>query len=628
LDRSLTAAGAPMSPVRRKGTETLPAPGSFRALVRFYFRQTAPRAYVAVALQVLLAFLGGIGLLMLVPFLYVVGLDGAAAQHGVTGFAARAAGSIGLSLSLELGLLAFIALITTISLVRYRQTILGATIVHDFERGLRDRLHEAMTRADWLTTVRMRASETAHVTSSDIGRVVHAAQELQALVGSAIVAAVSVAVALYLSPAVTLVTLLTGGVMFLLLERYTRRAMETGDALRERGKLFYSAMIEHLAGVKVSKSFGLEDRHIQRFRSITRDMAEQSLTFTRLSASGKLWQDVGGATVLSAFLYFAAAVRGVPVADLVVLVIIFSRLLPRMGFLQQNWQRLHHYLPAFAAYESMYGALAAAAELPARVDAPPLQLSEALVFERVTFQYGERAAPALRDVNLAIPAYATTAVVGSSGAGKSTLADIAMGLLRPNSGRVLVDGEPLDGDRMWRWRRAIGYVPQDTFLFHDTIRSNLLWANPQAAENELWGVLQQVASDEFVARLPDGLDTVVGDRGVRLSGGERQRIALARAMLRRPSLLLLDEATSALDSENERRIQQALEALHGALTVVVIAHRISTIREADQIIVLDGGRVRESGSWKVLAERPAGHFAAMLRAGRAAAGEHDEELVL
>jgi ABC-type multidrug transport system fused ATPase/permease subunit len=159
----------------------------------------------------------------------------------------------------------------------------------------------------------------------------------------------------------------------------------------------------------------------------------------------------------------------------------------------------------------------------------------------------------------------------------------------------------------------VGYVPQDAFLFHDSIRRNLIWARPGATEDEVVGALRQ-ASAEFVLRLPDGLDTVVGDRGVLLSAGQRQRVALARALLRQPALLVLDEATSALDSENERAIQAATRSLHGRVTVLVIAHRLSTVREADRIHVLEAGRVVEAGTWSELVSRSEGRFRALCEA--------------
>jgi len=174
-----------------------------------------------------------------------------------------------------------------------------------------------------------------------------------------------------------------------------------------------------------------------------------------------------------------------------------------------------------------------------------------------------------------------------------------------------VDGVPIRGPWLGAWRQAIGYVSQDTFLFHDTVRVNLLWAWPEASEADLHRALQHAAADEMVAALPQGLDTVLGDRGVRLSGGERQHLALARALLRRPSLLLLDEATSALDTANEQRIYGALADLHGELTIVMIAHRLSTVRTADHILVVEAGRVVETGTWGALWARPGGRFRAL-----------------
>jgi ATP-binding cassette subfamily C protein len=169
----------------------------------------------------------------------------------------------------------------------------------------------------------------------------------------------------------------------------------------------------------------------------------------------------------------------------------------------------------------------------------------------------------------------------------------------------------------------VAYVPQETFLFHDTIRSNLLWARSEATTEEIHDALRMAAADSFVSRLPQGLDTLVGERGIRLSGGERQRLALARAVLRRPMLLVLDEATSALDSENERKIQQAIESLHGELTIVVIAHRLSTVRHADQIVVMEGGRVAETGTWESLCAQPHSRLALLLRAAESSLSSSD-----
>ena len=256
---------------------------------------------------------------------------------------------------------------------------------------------------------------------------------------------------------------------------------------------------------------------------------------------------------------------------------------------------------------------AAAEPEPARSE--EIELREAARLEGVSFAYGQSGGPlAVSDLDLTIMAGKTTAIVGPSGAGKSTIADLVMGLIQPSEGRVLVDGRLLRADQIRSWRSRIGYVPQDTFLFHDTVRENLLWASPDASDEEIREALRMAAAEDFVFGLSDGMETVLGDRGVRLSGGERQRLALARALLRKPALLILDEATSNLDSENERRIQGAIEKLHGNMTILIITHRLFTTRCADVTYVVEQGHLVESGSIDALVSRENGRFLELCRA--------------
>lgn len=243
-----------------------------------------------------------------------------------------------------------------------------------------------------------------------------------------------------------------------------------------------------------------------------------------------------------------------------------------------------------------------------------IDLRHYIRFEKVSFNYDEGKTPAISNLDLLIKAGETTAIVGPSGAGKSTIADLVMGLIVPDEGWILVDGTQLTPERIKTWRDQIGYVAQDTFLFHDTIRANLLWAHPGATEEEIDHALRLAAIEEFVAGLPRGLNTILGDRGVLVSGGERQRLALARALLRRPSLLILDEATSFLDSENEKRIQMAIEKLHRQMTILLISHRLSTVRAADFIYVLEDGCLVESGTWDSLLANKKGRFFALCQA--------------
>ena len=241
----------------------------------------------------------------------------------------------------------------------------------------------------------------------------------------------------------------------------------------------------------------------------------------------------------------------------------------------------------------------------------PLILKEGIELKGLSFSYNNGEKKALNNINLNIPVNSNIAITGHSGSGKSTLIDILTGLLEPLEGEVLIDGTPLKGENLYAWRRSIGFVPQETFLFHGTVRENLLWAKPSATEEEIWNALELSASD-FIKKFPMGIETPLGDRGTGLSGGERQRIALARAILRNPSLLILDEATSSLDVENESKIFRAIEELKGKITMITIAHRISTIRNADEIIFLDGGSIIERGTFNEL-KKKGGKFSDLVK---------------
>jgi len=216
-------------------------------------------------------------------------------------------------------------------------------------------------------------------------------------------------------------------------------------------------------------------------------------------------------------------------------------------------------------------------------------------FEDVHFEYDE-GVPVLRGVSFDAPAGSTTALVGSSGSGKSTLVGLVMAFNRPNQGRVLIDGRDLSSIRMTEYRKALGVVLQENFLFDGTVAENIRFANPAASMDEVREVAKLANCDVFVEGFPDGYDTVVGERGVKLSGGQRQRVAIARALLADPSILVLDEATSSLDTESEALIQEGLRHLREGRTTFVIAHRLSTIRSADQILVVEGGEIVERGA--------------------------------
>jgi ATP-binding cassette subfamily B protein len=221
-----------------------------------------------------------------------------------------------------------------------------------------------------------------------------------------------------------------------------------------------------------------------------------------------------------------------------------------------------------------------------------------VVFDHVWFRYGDDWT--LEDVSLAVPAGTKTAIVGETGSGKTTLGYLVARLYEPDRGRVTIDGVDIRDLTFSSLAAAVGVVSQETYLFHATVRENLRFAKPEASDDEIELAAQAAQIHHVIASLPEGYDTVVGERGYRFSGGEKQRIAIARTILRNPPILVLDEATSALDTETERAVQGALELLSEGRTTIAIAHRLSTIRDADQIVVLDAGRAAERGTHEEL----------------------------
>lgn len=227
-------------------------------------------------------------------------------------------------------------------------------------------------------------------------------------------------------------------------------------------------------------------------------------------------------------------------------------------------------------------------------------LKDKIEFEKVTLQYFPEQAPALQNINFVMPQGSVTALVGSSGAGKSSIADLLTGLYDPTAGKITIDDVELKAYSLESWRQQMGVVSQDTFIFNQPIIENIRYGKPDATEQEVMQAAKDAQAHDFIEALPNGYDTIVGERGYRLSGGQRQRVALARAILKQPEVLILDEATSALDSYSERLVQQALAMFQKDRTVLVVAHRLSTITGADQILVLEQGEIIEQGTHQEL----------------------------
>jgi ATP-binding cassette, subfamily B, bacterial MsbA len=358
---------------------------------------------------------------------------------------------------------------------------------------------------------------------------------------------------------------------------------------------------ETLAGIRLVKSSSAEERERERFRGLTSDYFAHFMhaEFARAAAAPMTEILAAAGTVI--LLWFGA--RMVVAGD-----ITGAQFVGFLGLSMKLYSPVKNVAkfpataqPGLIAAERVFEFLDAPAEIADAPDAQPISdFHQEIAFEDVTFTYRE-GEPVLSDISCTVKRGEVVALVGPSGAGKSTLVDLLGRFFEVKSGRIAIDGIDIRKVRLADLRGLMGIVSQETVLFHDTIRANIAYGRPDASDESIVHAATAAHAHDFISEMPEGYDTVVGERGVELSGGQRQRVAIARALLRDPPILIFDEATSSLDTESERLIQTAIETLLEGRTVFVIAHRISTVQSADQILVMDGGRIVQRGDHASLA---------------------------
>ncbi|QPC89329.1 ABC transporter ATP-binding protein [Mesorhizobium sp. INR15] len=573
------------------------------------------RTWAALAFLILGSLTEGVSILLLVPLLQLVGRsDQNYAIKLPNNEVMRWLAPDG-TVQLTTMLCALVGLVALQAGFNRFRALYMAGLLYDFVNRLRIDLFESIGKARWGIFTRMRSSDIDHALTGDIDRVQTTAFSLLMLIQAAVLLAGYLLVSLFISPVMTVFAGVVGIVMFAVLRPFRARAAAFGQLMTTNRQDQYRTVSEFLGGIKVAKSLNVEATYFTQLRSILERMKADNLNYVRNSTIGTALFQVASVVGLSLFIYVALVRFNLSLAEIVVLLLVFMRIAPRFMDMQTQIQQVLINLPAYAAMRSLQTRFNAEREMDdteAR-GGEKLSLATGLNIRNVSFGYGENSGrPAVSDITFGLPAGKVTALIGPSGSGKSTIADMLLGLLEPTAGNILADGVEINSTNRRRWRDQVAYVPQDVFLLHDTIAANLRLAAPQASEGDLWAALHSAHASDFVERLDHRLETVVGDRGVRLSGGERQRIALARALLRKPSLLILDEATSALDWQNQSLIAKSIEGLRGVMTILTIAHRPSMIAFADWVVAMENGRIVEVGQYRRLKEKSESRLSRML----------------
>lgn len=402
---------------------------------------------------------------------------------------------------------------------------------------------------------------------------------------AAIQAMVYVGVACLVSWKATLAALAAGLVIFYILRRLIGKARRAGERQTKLLKSLLGHLVDSLQSIKATKAMALDN------------LAESVLSKETNKLNKALRKEVLSKEYLRAFqeplrfifllggLYAALLFLRIPAATVLVLIFLIGRVLIQLGKVQEQYQKM---VVMESGYWSLQNKIKEAQQEKEEIlgTQPPV-LEKAIRLDRVSFAYAKKWV--LRDVSLAFPAGRITAIVGPSGTGKTTIVDLVIGLLRPNQGEILIDDLPLAQIDLRKWRHLIGYVPQESWLLHDSVLNNVTLGDPELTKEDAIEALRAAGAWEFVQTLPQKISSTVGERGGKISGGQRQRIAIARALVHKPKLLILDEATTALDPENETAICKTLGQLRGELTILAISHQPAVLEIADRAYRLENG---------------------------------------
>ena len=401
-------------------------------------------------------------------------------------------------------------------------------------------------------------------------------------------------VALNISPLMTLYTLGGGVVLLFVVRPLLRRTRSIAERTALTEKQFSQFLSEHIIGMKSIKASGAEESALQKGSGQIGLLRTLSIRQALVrSVSSSLFQPVSLILVVILFMLTYSS-PGFSIISFGATLSLIQKIFTYLESGQNAIQSISEFLPYAQNISAFKRHLDLHRELANR-GGKPIIFNGTLEFKGVSFAYNEDK-QVLKNIDFKVNVGETVGLIGPSGTGKTSVADLLLRLFKPTAGALIINCMPLDDMALDAWRKSIGYVPQEAFLLHSTIEENIRFYKESLTMEDIIDSAKQANIHDFIIGLPDGYQTTVGDRGVLLSGGQRQRIVLARALAGKPALLILDEATSALDHESEKLIQEAIYKLRGSVTVFIIAHRPSTVADADRILVLGGGRIVEEGT--------------------------------
>lgn len=504
----------------------------------------------------------------------------------------------------RLAVMAGVIILTIIlkNLAIYASTLTSSSLTRSLTCDLREAGLQLLLEVDLNFYAKTKVGDLINRLGGEVGRTASAISTAIKMIIIAITILVFVGLLLSISWQLTLASTAMLSLVALANQYAIYRSKCFGKQLSEMSRAYSIRVLEVLSGIRLVKATGNEEREYQQIKKLIRDREKADFESQVNSAAITPVSEVTGIVALMLIVFLSRLLFADEINSLSAVVLTYLLVL----------LRLLPFISQLNTVRSQFANTAASVEIVddfLRRDNKPFMgsgsvpygaLQDGVYFKQVSFAYSNHPNLVLQDVNLYLPRGTTLALVGASGAGKSTLADLLPRFYDPTSGCITLDNKNLREFELKSLRRAMGIVSQDTFLFNDSVHNNIAYARPEATDDEIIAAAKRANAYEFIVKLPQGLKTLIGDRGVMLSGGQRQRLAIARALLQNPEILILDEATSALDTVSERLVQAAIDEVSRDRTTLVIAHRLSTVQKAHQIAVMDQGRVVEIGTHKEL----------------------------
>ena len=527
----------------------------------------------------------GVSIVTLIPLLQMLEKN-SLGNNKVFAVLNKLVDSLGITISIELIIGLYFSLILFNALMQYAKTIWQSDVQQEFTANIRNDIFNKLIRSDWMYLSGQNRNEFSHILTTEIPAITALNFHLLTLLSAITIFIIYVILAFLVSFYFTLFVLVCGLILYLLMNSFITRSYAVGMDNFFTNRHLYKQFDDFWDMIKFAKIHGNEKYHLDRFDVQNQQFAKERKRLIRLNLTPQTINSVVSAFILSVFVYVGYKFGNMSLSSFLILILLFSRIFPQL-------MRTHTtYIQIISLFPSYENTMAMKNELEALLkDSSALRdtatskivLKKEITFDDISFGYN-RDKPLFDHISLTIPVRNITGIIGSSGIGKTTLMDIVTGLLIPDRGKIRIDGQDLLELDKASWHNSIAYVPQDPSFTNSSLRENLAMGNEQILDSTMWQTLNRVNAGQFVRELPQGLDTIMSNNAQQFSGGERQRLAIARGLLREPSLLLLDEITNSLDSKNEQHIINILLDLKKDITIIFITHKKELIQYFDKVI--------------------------------------------